>query len=186
VASKPPSTARRRTAAGGRSDLVDLITDESLAEIPDLDRVELELSRRAGRLAAILQEAMARTLAAWGFTRAEYGLVTSLRSVGAPYELRPNELRARLLLTSGGVSNGLRRLERDGFIKRSRDAADGRGAVVRLTPKGVKTADEMIAAWGEDQTVALAGAPREALVTASAALREILVGLGDLAPPRVG
>lgn len=129
---------------------------------------------------------MARTLAAWGFTRAEYGLITSLRSVGPPFELRPSELRARLLLTSGGVSNALRRLERDGYIKRARDAADGRGAVVSLTPKGVKTADEMIGVWGKEQANVLAGAPREALVTAAAALREILVGLGDLAPPSVG
>lgn len=172
--------------ADGRTDLVDLITDELLAEMPDLDRIEFEFTRRVGRLATILEERMDRSIAPRGFIRSEYGVINALRSIGPPFELRPTALRARLLLTSGGVSNVLGRLEHDGLVKRSRDRADGRGAIVRLTPEGVRVADEMMGAWAADQEDLLASAPREALATAAAALRDILVSLGDVAPPPVG
>jgi hypothetical protein len=55
-----------------------------------------------GGSASMLEDTLAECLAPWGLTKAEYGVLSALRSVGAPYELRPTDLTARLLLTSGG------------------------------------------------------------------------------------
>jgi DNA-binding MarR family transcriptional regulator len=187
MARQPPnSTKGAAPSTDDRTDLVDLITDELLAEMPDLDRVEFEFTRRVGRLAAILEENMDRLIAPRGFTRSEYGVINALRSIGPPFESRPGALRARLLLTSGGVSNVLSRLEDDGLVKRSRDRVDGRGAIVRLTPEGVRVADEMMGDWAVAQKNLLTSAPREALATVATLLRDILLGLGDIPPPPVG
>jgi DNA-binding MarR family transcriptional regulator len=66
--------------------------------------------------------------------------MSALRSVGAPYELRPTDLAARLLLTSGGVSNILNQLEHAGLAGRAGDSTDGRCCWVKLTGAGVKIA----------------------------------------------
>ena len=46
---------------------------------------------------------------------------------------RPRELSSRLPLTTGGLSNILRRLQHDELIEREADTADARSRVVRLT-----------------------------------------------------
>jgi DNA-binding MarR family transcriptional regulator len=67
-------------------------------------------------------------------------VLATLRSVGSPFELRPTGLQARLLLSSGGISNVLNRLERNGLVERQRDSNDGRSCWVRLTGEGAKLA----------------------------------------------
>ncbi|MBL1098381.1 MarR family transcriptional regulator [Streptomyces coffeae] len=62
--------------------------------------------------------------------RADYGALNALLSAGEPYELRPMDLRERLLLTSGGTSNVLNRLVKAGLLTRQQDASDGRSSPV--------------------------------------------------------
>jgi DNA-binding MarR family transcriptional regulator len=50
--------------------------------------------------------------------------------------MAPKELLRTLILTSGGLSNLLRRMERDGTITRMSDDRDGRGVIVQLTERG--------------------------------------------------
>src|ERR1700749_198505 len=127
--------------ASARRDFVDSLRGDWQAERPDLDRPEYELGKRVVRLSLRLEDAMAECLAPWGLTRTDYGVLTTLRFAGAPYELRPTDLKARLMLTSGGVSNILNRLEKASLIERVWDTADGRSSWVRLTGEGAETAD---------------------------------------------
>ena len=85
-----------------RRDLIDAMIDDWRKEMPDLDRPESWLARRAARLAVLLQDALAAQLWSWDLTRTDYAVLNTLRSVGAPYELRPSDLKLRLLLSSGG------------------------------------------------------------------------------------
>jgi DNA-binding MarR family transcriptional regulator len=55
--------------------------------------------------------------------------------------MTPSNLQARLLFTSGGLSNLLKRLEANGWIERTDHPEDGRGVLVCLTPRGRKLAD---------------------------------------------
>lgn len=58
--------------------------------------------------------------------------------------MSPSSIGDATGMTSGGVSNVLRRLETRGFVRRSRSTRDGRGVQVRLTVAGVKTVDEAL------------------------------------------
>src|SRR3954463_11558888 len=99
-------------------DVVDGILASWQRELPEIAGIELELSKRAARLAAILEQATIRQLVKFKLTKAEYDILAVLRAAGRPYRLRPTDLAARLLLSSGGTSNVLRRLTEDGLITR--------------------------------------------------------------------
>jgi DNA-binding MarR family transcriptional regulator len=163
-------------------DLIDGISAEWQSEMPGIATNEFELTRRAGRLSALLQDALGDCLSRWNLTHAEYGVITALRAAGTPYELRPSDLKARVLMTAGGISNAANRLERRGLIERDADPADRRGAWLRLTPTGVDIAEQVIAAWAADLAVLLRGVPRESMRAASNALRDVLIALGDREP----
>ncbi|MEX2969630.1 MarR family winged helix-turn-helix transcriptional regulator [Streptomyces sp. C184] len=113
----------------------------------------------------------------------DYGVLNALLSVGEPYELRPMDLRERLLLTSGGTSNVLNRLVKAGLLTRQQDASDGRSSWVRLSDTGLHLAEEVVASWTQAQRDFFRDVPADASRTASDALRQILVCLGDLEPP---
>jgi DNA-binding MarR family transcriptional regulator len=179
-------TGRRPAGNDTGRDLVDGMTTGWRREMPEVDLAVVDLTRRAARLGVILQDRLADCLEPWDLTRADFNVLNVLRSSGDPYELRPSELRERLMLSSGGVSNVCGRLERAGHVERRRDESDGRGWRVRLTPSGVETAEETMRAWATEQEQLYSGVSDEQARTASAALREVLLAIGDFepAPPR--
>ena len=63
-------------------------------------------------------------------------MLATLRVEGAPYRMSPKALLDSLILTSGGLSNLLRKLEKAGHIRRMADDTDGRGVIVELTELG--------------------------------------------------
>jgi DNA-binding MarR family transcriptional regulator len=178
----PRPTRRPLIPSSTPRDLIDGISAEWQAEMPRIATNELELTRRAGRLSALLQDALGDCLSRWQLTHAEYGVLATLRSAGTPYELRPSDLKTRLLMTAGGISNAANRLERRGLIKRDADPADKRGAWLRLTPEGIDIAEQVIAAWAADLAALLRGVPPESTLAASNALRDVLIALGDREP----
>ncbi|MFF1925979.1 MarR family winged helix-turn-helix transcriptional regulator [Streptomyces sp. NPDC058221] len=114
------------------ADRVDSSSDERLA---------LTFSQHVVRLQTAFEQAIAPALAAQGLTPAELDVLAALRSAGTPYQRRPKELAAHLLLTTGGLSNVLRRLDTRGLVSRVPDPSDGRSHNVQLTPAGVTTAE---------------------------------------------
>lgn len=164
-------------------DRVDRLSDDLRRELGGMDMIQLTLTKRVARLGVMLEDAMATCLAPWGLTRADYGVLTGLRSVGEPYELRPTDLRERILLTSGGTSNVLNRLAKAGLIEREPDASDGRSSWVRLTPAGFEIAETIARAWADYQIRLFRELPDDACREAAEALRKILIALGDHEPP---
>jgi DNA-binding MarR family transcriptional regulator len=59
--------------------------------------------------------------------------------------LTPSELRSQLVLTSGGVTALLQRLERDGHVQRTPHPSDGRSCLLRAGPGIVQRAARMSA-----------------------------------------
>lgn len=151
--------------------------------MPDLDRPESELIKRASRLEQLLEEALSGCLMPWNLTKADYNVLMVLRTAGAPYELRPTDIRNRLVLTSGGVSNIINRLERLGLAKRIPDPSDGRSSWVRLTDAGAETAEDTMRSWTAVQEQMFAGVDPSLARQAADTLREILLALGDREPP---
>jgi DNA-binding MarR family transcriptional regulator len=173
------TVARRKS---GR-DLIDAMADDWRKVMPGLNRPEPWLARRAARLTVLLQDALTAKLSPWNLTRADYAVLNTLLSVGDPYELRPSDLKLRLLLSSGGVSNVLNRLHKSGLVEREQDATDARSSWVRLTSAGVETATQTMQMWTETQADFFRAVPPDVLRAASAALREVLIAIGDVEPP---
>lgn len=189
--STPPTTRARRAAGkaaprpeptpGGR-DLVDLLNDDLRATNMEL-RPEYELAERAARLGILLEDALAACVARWGLSKAEYAVLRALRGAGPPYELRPTDIKARILLTSGGVSGVLNRLEKAGLAEREPDAADGRSSWVRLTPSGVELAEAAMRAFADVQVDMFRAVPSDLARDLADKLRQVLLAFGDREPP---
>jgi DNA-binding MarR family transcriptional regulator len=135
-----PSAGIRVSADGG--DLVERGMRQWQRERPDIDSSGKAVVGRLLRLEEVVLRTLNSVLEPYGLKYQEYAVLATLRVAGAPYRLPPSRLQATLLFTSGGLSNLLKRLERAGWIKRSLDPSDGRGVLVKLTPKGVRLADE--------------------------------------------
>lgn len=170
------------SSGGSGRDVIDGITVALRDDVPELVGAASELARRTVRLAAMLEDALAECLAPWGLTSADYGVLVTLRSAGTPYELRPSELKARLLMTSGGVSGVLNRLEKGGLVERRPNPTDRRGSSVQLTPAGVTAANATVRAWTTAQSDALRTVPEDGCRAAADALRTVLLALGDTEP----
>lgn len=161
---------------------MDSITEVLRPGISQLDSAASELARRAVRLAARLEDVLTESLAPWGLTKADYGVLITLRAAREPYRLRPSELTARLLMTSGGVSGVLNRLEKNGLIERRPHATDGRSSWVQLTDDGIAAANGAAKAWTTAQCDALRNVPEAASRAAADAMRDVLLALGDHEP----
>jgi DNA-binding MarR family transcriptional regulator len=186
--SSETSHAERTSADAStqRRDVVDGLSAGWARVTPELASSELELSRRAARLYGMLEDVLLATLAPLGLTRAEFLVLSGLRSVGAPHQLRPTDLTARLLLSSGGTSNVLNRLTESGLVERERDDDDGRSSRVRLTEAGLGAAEASMTAWARAVADMYRAVAPETTRSASDALRDVLLALGDHEDPLTG
>lgn len=153
---------------------MDAIVAEWHRERPDLDAGPKEVTGRIVRLASLFQHAYAETFEPLGLNEGDYGILAPLRRAGEPYELTPTELAKHRMMTSGGMTAALDRLERKGLLERVPNPADRRGSLVRLTDAGREVVDEaMTRHVGTEQRLvsALDDDERSAL---SALLRKLL------------
>ena len=115
-------------------------------ERPDIDCSGKAVVGRILRLQDVILRTADAELRRFGLRYPAYAVLATIRVSGAPFRMSPTQLRATLLLTSGGLSNLLGRLERRGFVRRFADPHDGRGVIVELTEKGRQLADEAMPA----------------------------------------
>lgn len=105
-------------------------------EFPDIDCSGKAVVGRLLHLHEVFLSAIDRTLAKHRLKYPAFAVLATLRVEGAPYRMSPKALLDSLILTSGGLSNLLRRLEKAGHIRRMADETDGRGVIVELTEQG--------------------------------------------------
>lgn len=142
-------------------------------EMPDLDTAGMAVLGRARVIALNVRPAIEKVFARYGLDTGECDVLFTLLRAGKPYRLRPTELFNSLMITSGGLTGRLTRLEKAGFIERFPDAADGRSMPVGLTAKGLKTAR---AAFTEDMKLEaelLQGLSKKEQETLAALLRKL-------------
>ncbi|MFD2183311.1 MarR family winged helix-turn-helix transcriptional regulator [Rhodoplanes azumiensis] len=157
------------------SDSVAKLLTEWRRERPDLDPSPIGVQGRVMRLAAHFQRRTEDWLAPLGLSWEAFSLIVTLRRSGKPYELRPTDLLAESLLTSGAITNRIDKVEALGLVERRPDPRDRRGAIIRLTPAGKRLADRAIAdhvAGVEGLLDALSGAEQRQL---AALLTKLLV-----------
>ncbi|QIO32438.1 MarR family winged helix-turn-helix transcriptional regulator [Bradyrhizobium sp. 1(2017)] len=124
--------------------LYDDIEAAWLEQRPDLDLAAactLLRLERANQLHEVRLQEISKTI---GLQTGELYVLLALRRSGKPYELRPTDLFRALLVTSGAMTKRVARLQEGGFILRVSANDDGRSELVRLTAKGLATADRGI------------------------------------------
>ena len=161
-------------------DRVDNIIREWRQHRPDLDYSPLEVVSRVLRAAHYLQVRLDEIAAAYGLSHTgDLDVLTNLDRVGQPHERTPSELAEAQLVTAGGMTVRLNRLQRAGLIERRPNPHDGRGVLVRLTPIGQELARDALATLIEAQEAAIQALEPSERTALAGLLRELLVALGD-------
>jgi DNA-binding MarR family transcriptional regulator len=138
------------------TDGVDRIIDQWADARPDLETSAMAVFGRIFRLARIAGERVEKAYSAFGIGRPEFDVLATLRRAGEPYRLSPGSLAASMMLSSGGTTARLDRLEKLGLVERQPSPTDRRSVLVRLTDQGFEVVEQAVAAGLAEQQRLLA------------------------------
>jgi DNA-binding MarR family transcriptional regulator len=93
-----------------------------------------------------LTERLVAVYGQFGLSEGEFDVLATLRRAGAPYERAAGELADHTLVTTGGLTKRVDRLEARGLVERRAEASDARRRLVRLTPAGLDLIDRAFTA----------------------------------------
>jgi DNA-binding MarR family transcriptional regulator len=163
------------------TDRVDNIIQEWKQRRPDLDTSSFRVVSRVLRASHHLQAMLDDIAAAYGLShQGDLDVLTDLYRADADRGLTPTELAEALLLTAGGMTVRLHRLQDAGLISRSPNPHDGRGILVRLTQAGIDLVEHALLIVLDAQANSIRSlAPVERSELADL-LRTLLEGLGDV------
>jgi DNA-binding MarR family transcriptional regulator len=158
-------------------DHVDRLRQQWSWELPDLDTEPMAILGRALRLTNMVRPGIEATFAGFGLDRGEFDVIATIRRAGPPYRLTPTDMYSALMISSGGLTHRLDRLEKAGLIRREKSPSDGRSMLVALTEAGLALAEKAFRADMAAESQHLkALTPRER-ETLSALLRKLVLGI---------
>lgn len=169
--------AGKKDRNGANEDHVDRLRRQWAKELPDLDTEPMAILGRALRLTNMVRPSIEATFAGYGLDRGEFDVIATLRRSGPPYRLTPTEMYGLLMISSGGLTHRLVRLEKAGLIRREPSPEDGRSMLVALTDAGIAVAEKAFRKdMASEQTflAPLSAKEREAL---AALLRKLIIGI---------
>ncbi|MBX7482007.1 MarR family winged helix-turn-helix transcriptional regulator [Qipengyuania qiaonensis] len=111
-------------------------------ELPDLDTSPMAVLGRARWIVHAVGAPIEKVFAGHGLDRGEFDVLSTLLRSGPPYRLRPTELYRSLMISSGGLTDRLSRLQRAGLVRREPSADDARSMLVQLTPRGRRKTEQ--------------------------------------------
>jgi DNA-binding MarR family transcriptional regulator len=163
--------------ANSEADAVDRITAQWHRERPELDTEPMAVFGRIFRLSRAMGDRVEQVYARFGIGRGEFDVLATLRRAGEPYALSPTALAESLMLTTGGMTGRLDKLQKAGLIARSPDPSDRRALKACLTEKGRALVDEAVVAGLEVQHEALGALPPSERSALADQLRTLLAAL---------
>jgi DNA-binding MarR family transcriptional regulator len=107
-------------------------------EMPDVEIIGARVLARAGRITLRTRRDIDAVFKKFCLDSGEFYVLSALRRAGAPYALRPTEIYRSLMISSGGLTDRLNRLEAAGLVRRRASEEDARSMLVELTPAGRK------------------------------------------------
>lgn len=163
------------------SDRVDALLEEWQVRRPDLDMSALAVVSRVLRASHHIQTRLDEIATAYGLShQGDVEALTHLYRVHPGRGLTPTELAEALLMSAGGMTVRLRRLDEAGMISRTPNPRDGRGILVHLSAAGLQLVEHALPTLLEAQADSIASlAPVERSQLADL-LRTLLEGLGDV------
>ena len=158
---------------------MDRIIEQWRVERPDLDPAAKAITGRVLRLASLIEQRQAVAFAAHGLAGGSFGILAALRRAGAPYQLTPSALTRHLMVTTGGMTAMLDRLESRGLVARTPNPADRRGVLVGLTDDGRAVVDAAMVDHARVEHELVAGLDARQREQLAALLRVLLLQLDD-------
>jgi DNA-binding MarR family transcriptional regulator len=143
-----------------------------------MDTIGMEIFGRARRISRKVSNEIEPILKSHGIDGGQFYVLTALRRAGEPYELRPTEIYQTLMISSGGLTNRLSRLEAAGLIRRRVSKEDARSMTVQLTAKGRKLVEPAIREDMAREAALLKGLTGEERKTLANLLRKLCLSLG--------
>jgi DNA-binding MarR family transcriptional regulator len=159
-------------------DRADMAVDQWARERPDLPALPMAIfGRLADAAERVTRDHMDPLFAQSGLQRGEFDVLASLRRSGKPYMLSPTQLYEALMISSGGMTNRLDRLERAGLVERRPDPNDRRGKLIALTEAGQRVVDDTIARHvaNEERLLSVLTQPEQEKL--NALLKKLITGL---------
>jgi DNA-binding MarR family transcriptional regulator len=167
------------------ADRVDSVLAEWEERRPDLDTSALAVVSRILRAARLLQAELDSIAASYGLShQGDLDALMELYRADLARGLTPTELAEALLLTGGGMTVRLHRLQKAGLVDRHPNPQDRRGVLVRLTPTGVDLVEHGLPTVVGAQTNRVDVLNSTGRRRLADLLRTVLEGLGDIPPVR--
>jgi DNA-binding MarR family transcriptional regulator len=158
-------------------DAVDAIVEQWQRERPDLDPSAKQVTGRIVRLASLFQQAYGDAFEEAGLSPGDYGVLVALRRAGAPFRLTPTELARQRMMTSGGMTPVLDRLERRGLVARLPNPEDRRGSLVELTKRGRGAVDAAMDRHADAEQALVEGLNAREREQLAGLLRKLLISV---------
>ena len=159
------------------TDAVDAILEQWRHERPDIDPAPMGVFGRISRIAALAEHEIKPVFRSHGLTGGDFDVLATLRRSGEPYQLTPTALSRSMMVSTGGTTKRLDRLEARTLIRRAPDPADRRGTLVTLTEAGRATVDAAVTEHVQNEERLLATLTQNQLATLTLLLHELLLAL---------
>ncbi|MDD7973561.1 MarR family winged helix-turn-helix transcriptional regulator [Roseinatronobacter alkalisoli] len=158
-------------------DRVGLRRRQWASERPEMDTTGMAIFGRARVITLGVRTEIEKVFDRFGLDTGDFDVLSTLLRAGPPYQLRPTELFRWLMITSGGLTARLARLEKRGLVVRIPDPMDGRSILVALTSEGQQKASAAIVEDMRIEAELLGGLSAEEKETLAALLRKLALSL---------
>lgn len=128
------------------ADVLDGVVQDVHRLYPELEVIGLPIVGRVLRLARLLESRRETQLGAHGLSVPDFDVLATMRRQAGEEAINIRELQRSLMLSSGGTTKRLDRLEAAGHIERLPDPNDRRGVLIRLTSGGLSLIDDILPA----------------------------------------
>lgn len=129
--------------------VIENVIEEWGQERPELDMTPMRTLHPIWLVVEALVRVRSAVIKEFGLTLPSLDVLAALRRRGKPYRSTPTDLAQAAMVTTGGMTPRLDRLEKAGHICRVPDTKDRRVSYAELTDQGLKLIDEVIQAFAE-------------------------------------
>jgi DNA-binding MarR family transcriptional regulator len=160
-------------------DVVDDMVDAWARVRPDLDLAPMGTIGRLGRIHGRAGRVIEAVFEQHDLGTGEFDVLAALRRAGSPPARTPGELSRSLMLSPGGMTNRIDRLEAMGLVRREPDPDDRRSVRVVLTDEGLAAVDAAVTDHVANEAKLLAGLTKAQRAALDDALRALLRSLEE-------
>lgn len=143
--------------ANSKPDAVDLMLEQWRRERPDIDASPLAVFGRLHRAFNRYQAQLTELFNEHDITISSFSMLAALRRLGHPYRCTAGKLADTDLVSTGGITQRVDKLQAAELVRRVRDPEDRRIVYVELTEKGLALVDEVATAHFANEAQMLNG-----------------------------